>query len=498
MPFQAFALMLLLPALVACSSISQPNVNESPEQPLLQALYSWSPALDNVDTAPPDESSTDNAARLDSPAQAQALALQQSPTIRSILMSQGIADADYRQATLISNPGFSASALREENSGSWKTEFGISFGILDWLTQPLRQTLAGAELESALTRALHALTRELGSIRNSYFAAVAARHTSRQQQQIAEAARLNAALARELQQAGNLSELERLRYDNELARQQLAVQQTQADADVRLAELKLGLGLSANRELLIPDALPDAGTDLLSPAELQTLMDDDEAFDTFLTTVSQQRPERRLLHNARTALAQRQRLQERTVGMSEIGLGFVTEREPDGSNASGVELDLSLPMFDRGQHRVASTQASLEQLTADEQALQLTIEHQLKIGLNNLLSLTRQLSQLRDEDIPRQQRMLDLVLQEYNFMLSGPFELISAKQAETETVIRYIGLLERYWSEYADLMQHSANTLEDFLSRPDTDSGFTAPSAPSPEPRAVESEPVNHQEHHHD
>lgn len=496
MPFQAFALMMLLPALVACSSVSQPNANEAPEQPLLQALYSWSPALDNADTAPPGAAATDNATRLASPAQAQALALQQSPAIRSILMSQGIADADYRQATLISNPGFSASALRENDSSSWKTEFGISFGILDWLTQPLRKTLAGAELESARASALHALTRELGSIRNSYFTAVAARHTSRQQQQIAEAARLNAELARELQQAGNLSELERLRYDNELARQQLAVQQTQADADARLADLKLGLGLTASRELLIPDALPDAGTDLLSPAALQTLMHDDEAFGAFLTTVLQQRPDLRLLHNARTALAQRQNLQKKTVGMSEIGLGFVTEREPDGNNASGIELDLSLPVFDRGQHRVASTQASLEQLTADEQALQLAIEHQLKTGLNNLLSLTRQLSQLRDEDIPRQQRMLALVLQEYNFMLSGPFELISAKQAETETVIRYIGLLERYWAEYADLMLYSANTLEDVVLGLDARSESPAPPTPSPEP--VESEPVNHQEHHHD
>lgn len=497
MPFQALALMMLLPALVACSSTVQPDSNETQPEPLLQALYNWSPALDPADTGPTSAAST-GSVTIASPAQAQALALQQSPAIRSILASQGIADADYRQATLISNPGFSASALREEDSGSWKTEFGISFGILDWLTQPLRKTLAGAELESARSRALQALTREIGHIRNSYFAAVAARHTSRQQQQTAEAARLNAELARALHEAGNLSELERLRYDNELASQQLVLQQTLADAEARLADLKLGLGLASDSELLIPDALPDADADLLSPTALQRLMHNAEAFDALLTAVLQQRPELRLLHNARTALAQQQRLQNKTVGMSEIGLGFVTEREPDGNNASGIELDLSLPVFDRGQHVVASIQASLEQLIADEQALQLTIEHQLKTGFNNLLSLTQQLTQLRDQDIPRQQRILTLVLQEYNFMLSGPFELISAKQAETETVTRYIEVLERYWTEYADLMLYSANTLEDFLAGADAGSESPAALLTSPEPQTVESEPVNHQEHHHD
>lgn len=495
MPFQALALLMLLPALVACSSTLQPDSNETQPEPLLQALYNWSPALDSADTASINAAST-SSVTIASPAQAQAMALQQSPAIRSILASQGIADAEYQQATLISNPGLSASALREEASGSWKTEFGISFGILDWLTQPLRKTLAGAELESARSRALHALTSEIGHIRNSYFAAVAARHTSRQQQQTAEAAWLNAELARELHEAGNLSELERLRYDNELASQQLAVQQTLAAADARLADLKLGLGLASDSELLIPDALPDADADLLSPVALQTLMQDAEAFEALLLTVSQQRPELRLLHNARTALTQQQRLQHRTVGMSEVGLGFVTEREPDGNNAAGIELDLSLPVFDRGQHVLASIQASLEQLMADEQALQLSIEHQLKTGLNNLLSLTRQLRQLRDQDIPRQQRMLTLVLQEYNFMLSGPFELISAKQAETETVTRYIEVLERYWIQYADLMLYSANTLEDALAG--LNAGSESPASLSPESQPVESEPVNHQEHHHD
>ena len=119
--------------------------------------------------------------------------------------------------------------------------------------------------------------------------------------------------------------------------------------------------------------------------------------------------------------------------------------------------------------------------------LQLAIVHQLETSLNNLLSLTRQATQLRDEDIPRQQRMLELTLQEYNFMLTGPFELIEAKQQELETVVRYIGILEHYWLEHANLMQHTANAAE-------------APVAESDSPAQPQrpAEPVHHQEHHHD
>ncbi len=505
MPFQAFALLMLLPALIACSTTGDVmtaygKTDDSHQQPLLLALHDWSPALGTIATGPV-QVTTDNPATILNPAQAQAFALQHSPAIRSILASQGIADADYRQATLINNPGFSASALRAE--GSWKTEFGISLGILDWLTQPMRKRLANAELEAARTGALTALTRELGAVRSRYFAAVAARHASRQQQQTAEAARLNAELARQLNQAGNLSELEQLRYEDELARQQLAAQQAITDADIRLAELELALGLPFNSELVVPDALPDTDADLLTPAALRAILQNADTFAALLTTAMQQRPEVTMMRNTRVSLEHRLDLQQKQFGMSELGLGLVTEREPDGSNASGLELDLSLPLFDRGQHRVSSIQSRLAQLTADEQALQLAIAHQLSRNLNNLLNLSQQVRQLRDQDIPRQQRMLELVLQEYNFMLSGPFELISVKQQETETVMRYVSLLERYWAEHADFMQHSANTADTFVAGlvPTSDPSALSPDSSSPHspaPHSLDSESSNHQEHHHD
>ena len=187
------------------------------------------------------------------------------------------------------------------------------------------------------------------------------------------------------------------------------------------------------------------------------------------------------------------RLQQQQLGISEFGLGLVTEREPDGSRASGIELDLSLPVFDRGQYQRAATQAQQEQLAADEAALQLAIAYQLETSLNNLLSLTRQATQLRDEDIPRQQRMLELTLQQYNFMLTGPFELIEAKQQELDTVLRYISILQRYWQQHADLMQVTANTAETFVAGLDS-SVQPSRSAVAPTPQATDT----HQEHDHD
>ncbi len=488
MPFKALALILVLPALVACSTTSTPSSRDNGQaENLLQALNQWSPALEKHDTKPSDDLQALTSVRLENPAQAQALALRQSPAIRAILASQGIADAAYRQATLINNPGFSASALRAEDTGSWKTEFGLNLGILDWLTLPMRKQLAGAELSRARSQALQMLTEELGGVRIAYFSAVGARHLSRQLQQTAEAARLNAELAGQLNQAGNLSELERLQYVDASARQQQALQQALAEADARLAELKRSVGLGVSQQLEIPDELPDIVESGLTAATLQALLQHDEGFDTLLNQASAQRPDVRLLRDSRMALEQQLELQQKQLGMSEIGVGLITERESDGSRASGLELDLSLPVFDQGQHQRARSQAQLEQLSANEAMLQLAMVHQLETSLNNLLSLTRQATQLRDEDIPRQQRMLELTLQEYNFMLTGPFELIEAKQQELETVVRYIGILEHYWLEHANLMQHTANAAE-------------APVAESDSPAQPQrpAEPVHHQEHHHD
>lgn len=488
MPFKALALLLVLPALIACGTVSSPpGRHNGHSEELLQALNQWSPALETNNIEPFHDRESETSVELENPAQAQALALRQSPAIRSILASQGIADAAYRQATLVNNPGFSASALRAENSGSWKTEFGISLGILDWLTLPMRRQLAGAELTLARNQALQSLTDELGAVRSAYFAAVAARHVSRQLQQTADAARLNAELAGQLNQAGNLAELERLRYDDASATQQQALQQALANAEANLAALKRLLGLGISEQLVIPDELPDIAESGLIADTLQALLQRDEDFNTLLNQASARRPEVRLQRANRLALEQQLGLQRQQLGMSEVGAGLITEREPDGSRASGFELDLSLPVFDRGQHQQAISQAQLEQLSAEEAVLQLEMAHQLKTSLNNLLSLTHQATQLRDEDIPRRQRMLELTLQEYNFMLTGPFELIDAKQQELATVVRYIGILEQYWLEHADLMQHTANAAEALATESDSPAQAQPPA-----------EPDHHQEHHHD
>lgn len=497
MSFKALALLMMLPALVACGTTRNTStVSDGHTHDLMQALHQWSPALTAVNGDSTSDTAIDGPSTatdtLHNPAQAQALALRQSPAVRSILASQGIADAAFRQSTLINNPGFSASAMRAEDSGSWKTEFGLTLGILDWLMLPSRKQLAGAELALARSQALRMLTDELGKVRRAYFAAVAARHVNNQLQQTAEAARLNAELAGQLADAGNLSELERLHYDDVSARQQQALQQSMATAEARLAELKLSAGLGVNEKLDIPAELPDVADSRLTTGALQALLQDDDSFAQLLAQASAQRPETRLLHDKRRALEQELLLQQKRLGMSEIGLGLVIEREPDGSRASGLELDLSLPIFDHGQHQRASALAYLEQVSADQAALQLATAQELETSLHNLLSLTRQALQLRDEDIPRQQRMVELTLQEYNFMLSGPFELIETKQQELETVVRYIAILERYWQEHADLMQRTANTAENFIA------GLTTPAAGAPARLPRPREADNHQEHHHD
>ncbi|MBC54044.1 MAG: hypothetical protein CMQ34_09455 [Gammaproteobacteria bacterium] len=494
MPFKALALFLVLPALVSCGTTGTNLLSQDSQfDDMRQTLQQWSPALNSNNLEPAAQPPDDASLRLHNPAQAQALALRQSPAIRSILASQGIADADYRQATLIQNPGFSASALRAEGSDSWKTEFSLTLGILDWLTLPMRRQLAGAEHAQARSRAFQLLTDELGEVRSVYFAAVAARHISQQHQQTAEAARLNAELAARLSEAGNLSELERLHYEDVSARQRQAWQQAQAEADASMAALKRGLGLDIAAPLEIPDQLPDIADSALSAGALRTLLQDSEQFAMLLTRTTSQRPDVRFLRDNRSALERQLQLQRKQLGMSDIGVGLITEREPDGSRASGFELDLSLLVFDRGQHQRASTRAHQAQLSADEAALELAITYQLQTSLNNLLSLTEQATQLRDEDIPRQQRMLALTLQEYNFMLTGPFELIEAKQQELDTVLRYINTLESYWLEHAWLMQYTANTADIFIASLDSSAPPPGP-AMNPTPRAADT----HQEHHHD
>ncbi len=134
-----------------------------------------------------------------------------------------------------------------------------------------------------------------------------------------------------------------------------------------------------------------------------------------------------------------------------IDVGVETERDTDGERVTGPVVAIQLPIFDRGQARVARVEALLRQSRQRLAALAIEIRSEVRDVRNRLL-MARELGEhyrkvmipLREQAVAESQRL-------YNFMLIGVYELLQAKQDEIDAYRDYIEAVRDYWVARSDL-----------------------------------------------
>ena len=65
--------------------------------------------------------------------------------------------------------------------------------------------------------------------------------------------------------------------------------------------------------------------------------------------------------------------------------------------------------------------------------------------------------------LPLREQIVDLTLKNYNFMLTGTFELIMAKQQEFEAYQKYLEAIRDYWIIRADMQRSLGGSLPDHM-----------------------------------
>ncbi len=480
MPLKVVIILCLALLVNACSSLGNPDT-DTPD--LFRASLAQQQAA--LDPDHPHAGHDPSHAIPDgvlTPVAAQQLALLASPVIQEALAGMGIADADRLQTSLLSNPGFSIKALRPEDGGPWKTEFVLTLGIIDWLTRPLRQQIADETLAQAQLHAWHQASAVLNETQHAYYRAIAAQQRAGVHAGIAEAASLNAEFARELHEAGNLSELAWLRYETAAATQQNAARRASAEANNARHALNRIIGLPVHTALNLPDALP---------APLNEALD----FDHLNASAIEQRPDMALIRQSVTALQWAQRLETRQRGVTQFDAGLIAEREFDGGWHPGIRAGLSLPVFDRGQARTASLDSQAEQFSARLQTAELQAQQEIADALSTLTALQAEWQQLYREDLPRFRTMLDLALREYNFMLSGTFDLLEVRQQALTMELTAVDTLQHYWLARSQLDQATGNALPQ-LSEQDLETpGLDQPATSEPHSHDDHGDHHNHHDH---
>jgi cobalt-zinc-cadmium efflux system outer membrane protein len=134
-----------------------------------------------------------------------------------------------------------------------------------------------------------------------------------------------------------------------------------------------------------------------------------------------------------------------------VEVGVSAERDTDGQWVTGPELALELPIFNQRQADIARLESRLRQSQKRLKARAIEIRSEIR-SLRNQLLMTRNLVEhYREVILPLRQRIVDLTLQKYNFMLVGAFDLLMAKQREFDDYQKYIEAVRDYWIIQANI-----------------------------------------------
>ena len=157
----------------------------------------------------------------------------------------------------ISNPVFSFERLRAGD----ELELGraLSFGLLDLISLPWRQSAASRRIEQAQVKLAADVVDQVTLVRQAWVRAVAAQQTLKYAEQVYEASQASAELAQRMQAVGNFNRVSRARqqaFYADAATRLASVSHLNTAAREELVRL-LGLNDAQVDQLRLPDRLPD-------------------------------------------------------------------------------------------------------------------------------------------------------------------------------------------------------------------------------------------------
>ena len=385
------------------------------------------------------------------------IALLNNLNLQATYEDLGVTQADVVEAGLLENPVIFGQARfpnRSEESANY--EFGITQNFLNILMQPARKKLSAIRFEQVKLHVADEVIRMVTDVRRTYYAALGARQLRDLRNEITSAARSSFELAQRLHAAGNISDLELTRENAhfEQSRMELANSETALlDAREQLTRLMGLWGPQTGWRL--PEQLPD-----IPPNEIPLERLESMAIENRLDLAAEKK--------AVEALAQALgiTIDWRWIGQIEVGIS--RERETDRTWVTGPALAIELPIFNQRQADISRLEAQLRRSQKRLTAQAIDIRSEVRSLRNRLIMQRNLINHYRGSVLPLREQIVDLTLKNYNYMLTGAFDLLMAKQQEFEAYQKYLEAVRDYWIIRADLQRSLGGRLPNFIqSQPD-------------------------------
>jgi cobalt-zinc-cadmium efflux system outer membrane protein len=387
--------------------------------------------------------------------QAVQIALLNNRDLQALYMDLGIAQADLVQAGLLRNPIFDASVLFPvSDGGKPKLELSAVMNFLDIFYVPLRRRVAAARFEEAKLRVTTSVLDFAGRVRTAFYV-----HQSNEQflelrQTIVQALSASFEVARRLNEAGNITDLDFARERALLEAGKLGLRAAEGAVRQSREELNILMGLWGKQtEWQSDERLPDIPEQPIETKDIERIalsrsVDLLNARQRIVVAGEQ------LGFNRWTAL----------IPVMEVGAG--SERELDGSWLVGPVFEFPIPLFDQGQGRIGRAAAELQRAQQEYYALAVRIRATARALRDRMEGARDRALYYRDIMLPLRERIVNEAQLQYNAMQLGPFQLLRAKEQQIETGVAYIETLRDYWLARADAGQLLSGRLPGSMNIP--------------------------------
>jgi cobalt-zinc-cadmium efflux system outer membrane protein len=436
-PRKAAAGLGALLAVVGCAGVPVQNTRGVTNQLLQHSVGAQ--ALRSADT----DVAAEIAALLAKPLYGDAavrIALLRNPTMQSIYAELDIATADVFQASRLANPGLGLAVLKPgAATADRKVDGSLTLGFTDLLLLHSRRQQGAAELRSAQQRIASQIHGLALDVQQAWVSATAAAQRAALGLAIADDARLAADLAGQYHKAGNIDALSLSLHGATASEAAIEATHSARSAIRERAHLQRLMGLRAgDAPLILPDSLP-------LPAE-PTL---DRT--TMLATAHAQRLDLQAARSELQAMQLQQQATRRFRWLRGGEIGAISEREGTSGTRGGVSAAVELPLFQQGQAEITRSGARRDAAAARVRELEVAIDAEVNSQLDQLSQLRTQLTLYREQLIPQRETAVTELSRQANFMLSGPFELLDAKQSLQQAESGAIEALQEYWQGHLAL-----------------------------------------------
>jgi cobalt-zinc-cadmium efflux system outer membrane protein len=377
------------------------------------------------------------------------IALLNNEELQAVYEDLTIAQADLVQAGLLQNPSFSAGVTVPIAGSDVQTGFGLGVAqdFLSVLTLSARKKVAAAELEATKLRVGDAVLRTTFDVQVAYYRLVAAQQLRAMRQTVLETGDAAVALAEAQHAAGNINDLDLV--NQKALYEQLRADVRRSEADVLTAREALtrllGLwGLEASFQ--VPPNLPE-----LAPA--------DPPLDHLEAQAIRGRLDLASAHEQTQALSHAVAMAKNFRFIARPAAGATFERSPERYTAVTPSVSLDLPIFDQRQAVIARLQGQLRQAQARENALAVDIRSEVRAARGRLVAMRDVVARYAKVVVPLREGAVRLSQQQYDAMLLGAYQLLTAKQNEVDAHRQFIESLRDYWIARADLERAVASAV---------------------------------------